>query len=297
MARWHRLVPMPKYRGPREFPFATRHVDTPSGRLAFFDEGSGPPLLFVHGLGGDFTHFEHVAAALADRHRVIGVDMPGCGDSEKPRHRLSMAAYGRAILDVMDTLALDRATLLGHSAGGLAVSSAAPLAPARVERLVLINTAGLRRFPAALRLAARVFVRRPLIDIMLALTAHRILEHVFASENEFTRKFVEDQIHRAHPGRLPHVSKVMQDLLPDVMRSTVWKNAHLLAAPALIIWGDRDRLMPLAAVRRSAARLPAGRLEVLSGCGHMPIIEQPGAVVELVRSFLRGDRAHLEAVP
>jgi pimeloyl-ACP methyl ester carboxylesterase len=295
MVRW-RIMPVRK--GPRLFPFQTRHIETASGRLAVFDEGTGPAIVFIHGLGGDFTHFEHVAPAFADRYRVIGVDMPGCGDSHKPGHRLSVRGHAKALFDLLDALDIKSATLVGHSAGGLVCATAAFLHPHRVEQLVLINSAGLRQYRWWTRLGARLLFRRPLVDAFLVLSAYAILKRVFAAENQYTRKFADDNIHRPREARLRHIAKVIADLLPDMMIPTLAQNAHTLDIPALIIWGAQDRLVPLAAVQRAAELLPAGRLEVLMDCGHMPIIEQPEATVSLLRSFFTPTRVpRLEAVP
>ena len=88
-------------------------------------------------------------------------------------------------------------------------------------------------------------------------------------------------------------------LLPDLMSGTLSKNADRLEQPTLLIWGADDRLMPLETVRRAAALLPGGQLAVLAGCGHMPLIENPGEVVSLIEAFVTRRRAHvrLEAVP
>jgi pimeloyl-ACP methyl ester carboxylesterase len=288
---------MPERKGPRAFPFKTKHVETPSGRIACFDEGRGPALVFVHGLGGDFTHFEHVAPAFADRYRVIGVDMPGAGDSWKPRRTNSIQSYATTLLDLMTTLRIERATLVGHSAGGLVCAQAALMAPDRIDQLVLINSAGVRHYSLPVRLAARLLLRRPIIDAILVLSKNAILKHVFAAHNELTRKFADDNIHRPREATLADISKVMQDLLPDLMHSMLAENAHKLGVPTLMIYGDEDRLVPLGQVRRAAARLRWGRLEILERCGHMPIIEQPEVVVRLLRSFFEPRHVRLEAVP
>jgi pimeloyl-ACP methyl ester carboxylesterase len=288
---------MPEHKGPRVFPYKTRQVETASGRVACFDEGRGPAILFVHGLGGDFTHFEHVAPSFADRYRVIGIDLPGCGDSCKPRTPVSVRGHAPAIRDVMTTLGIQRATLVGHAAGGLACAQAALMAPDRVDQLILINSAGVRRYSRPVRLVARLLLRRPIVDAILVLSAYAILRHVFAATNEFTKKFAEDNIHRPREATLGDISKVMQDLLPDLMQSTLAENAHKLGVPTLMLYGDEDRLVPLGQVRRAAAQLQSGRLEILQQCGHMPIIEQPDVVIRLLRSFMEPRHVRLEAVP
>jgi pimeloyl-ACP methyl ester carboxylesterase len=297
--KWRYSLKLPVYKGPRVFLYATQFVETPVGPISYFDQGRGHALVFVHGLGGDFTHFEHIAPAFVDRFRVIGLDMPGCGDSCKPRSRHSLKSYADTLLAALDQLGVKKATLVGHSAGGAVCAMAALMAPERVEDLVLINTAGLRYYPPLLRLAARMLIRRPIIDGILLISAYAILEHVFTAKNEFTRKFAEDNIHRPRAARLADIGKVIADLLPDLMSGTLSKDADRLEHPTLLIWGADDRLMPLETVRRAAALLPGGQLAVLDGCGHMPLIENPGEVISLIETFVtrRRARVRLEAVP
>lgn len=275
----------------KTFPYATRYVDTPQGPVAFFDEGTGPAMIFVHGLGGDFTHFEFVAPAFASQYRVIGIDMPGCGLSCKPSARQSIRGYATTVLRVMDHLGLRCATLVGHSAGGQVVADAAVLAPSRVERLVLINAAGLRDYWVPLRLLARAILRPALLERVLEPAARPILSQVFHGRNVYTEKFIADSLNRPQQPLLGELAKVFHDLAPDLLSPSVVSNASRLTMPTLVIWGSKDRLVPLATVRRATAALPNARLEVIHHCGHMPIIEQPETTVALMRAFLAGERS------
>jgi pimeloyl-ACP methyl ester carboxylesterase len=270
-----------------EFPFESRRLDTPSGRLAYFDEGRGEAIVFVHGLGGDYSHFAQVARPLADRFRVIGVDMPGCGSSEKVRTRVTLRSHARAVLDLLDGLGIGNATLVGHSAGGQVCAGAAVLAPGRIDRLVLINSAGLRPYPWPVRIGARILFRPWLLQVLLGLSARRILDHVFHEQNEHTRRFTADRLDRPHPPRaLANIAKVFHDLIPDLLEPTILRDADKITMPTLIVWGDRDRLVPLPTVKKAASRIGACRLEILPGCGHMPIVERPDEMIELLLRFL-----------
>ena len=285
----------PRDSKPRSIAHGKRHFETPHGRVVYFDEGQGDAIVFVHGLVGNRTHFEHVAPAFSRSHRVIGVDMPGCGASCKPKSRHTIESYARLVLELLDSLGIARATLVGHSAGGQVCATAALIAPSRVTRLVLINSAGLRRYAFGARFMARFFVQPWLLRLLLAPMAFRILDRVFHTKNEYVRKFIADSTSPsgAHKRQaILDMCKVFHDLAPDLMQPSVANNAHRIAVPALIIWGDRDRLVPLGAVKRAAAKFPLGRLEVIEGCGHMPIIETPEVTVALMKDFLavKGER-------
>ncbi len=280
--------------------FATRRAETRLGPVAFFDEGRGHPLVFVHGLVGTRGHFTHVVPAFLDTHRVIGVDMPGCGESHKPKARLSIRAYAETLLELLSGLGIEKATLVGHSAGGQVVATAALLAPERALRLTLINSAGMRSYPFVSRMAGRALMRPWLVSRLLGVSSKWILDQVFhQKKNQFVDQFVEESTSgrrdpHARRQTLREMGKVFHDLAPDLLTPTVKEGASKLAMPTLIVWGDRDRLVPLAAVRHIAARFPRARLEVIRDCGHMPMIEEPERTIELMKKFFRDEPvAHL----
>ncbi len=269
------------------FPFATRRVHVADGNVAYFDHGDGPPVVFVHGLVGDFTHFEHVAVRLADLgHRVIGIDLPGCGASHKRRRRFCVDSYARDVLEFADKVGLERFSLVGHSAGGAISTVAALRAPTRVDRLALLSTAGMRRYSRAAHVAARVFVKRALLERTLERLAMPLLDLVLVEKNAYTEKFIQDALDRPVDPTLREMARVMEGLVPDLMHATVLDRAHGLAMPLALIWGDTDRLVPDDSARRLAVRVPGARLTKLRGCGHMPMIERPEAVARELAQFL-----------
>ena len=272
------------------FPYRTRLFAGTHGDIAYFDEGRGEALIWVHGLGGDFTHFEHVAPLFADRFRTIGLDLPGCGRSCKPITRYSARAYGRTVLELMDALDISQATLLGHSAGGLVCAQAALACPDRVTRLVLVDSAGIAHYSRPLQFAARAILQPWLLVMTLERLAMPMLDRVFHQQNEYTAQFIANVLDRPRQPALNELAKVFHDIGPDLMQGTVYEHAERLTMPTLIVWGDRDRLVPLRTVAKAAARLPDGQLEIIENCGHMPMIEAPGTFARIVASFIAGSR-------
>jgi pimeloyl-ACP methyl ester carboxylesterase len=255
--------------------------------MAYFDHGEGPAVIFVHGLVGDFTHFEHVATRLVDRgFRVLGVDLPGCGDSHKRRESHSIAGYARDVLTLMDHLGLERASLVGHSAGGAVVAEVAYRSPARVDRLGLLSSAGLRRYPRPTELLARTMIRPWLREKTLERLALPLLDLVFVEENQYTKKFVADALDRPIQPASGEMARVMADLVPELVRATVLDRCHLLDMPVLVVWGDDDKLVPPESVEVLRRRVADARFLELSSCGHMPMIERPDVVGAELARFL-----------
>jgi pimeloyl-ACP methyl ester carboxylesterase len=278
---WHGVF------GSRSFPFPTKRVRVRDGDVAYFDHGSGPTVLFVHGLVGDFTHFEHVSARLVEAgFRVIGVDLPGCGASHKRRRRYDLDGYVRDVLDVIDALGLESVALAGHSAGGAVVADAALRASDRVERLVLISSAGLRSYGPLAPAAARTLIRPWWLERSLETLAMPLLDLVLVDENAYTRKFVRDSLNRPKQPTLREMARVMSDFVPDLVRPTILDRAAYFTMPVLVIWGEADRLVPPESARLLCARMPSVKLRMLTSCGHMPMIERPEAVAREIASFL-----------
>ncbi|HZS41400.1 MAG TPA: alpha/beta fold hydrolase [Polyangia bacterium] len=260
--------------------------------VAYFDGGvpaapNGETLVFVHGLGANLTHFEYVAPPLAaDGYRVCGLDLPGFGLSGKPHREYTIRYLSDAILRLMDHLGIERATLAGHSLGGLVVSDAALRAPQRVERLVLISSAGLFRMPLPIRMAARTIMRPGLLATALERNARRLLDLVFSERNERTERFIEQSVTRPDSRFCLDLARVMCAASRDLTSYHLLRDVERIKMPTLVIWGGRDRLLPFKPVPVWTQRLPDGELEVIERCGHMPIIEDPERVVTRMRAFL-----------
>ena len=275
--------------------FETHFIATSHGDIAYFDEGAGEALIWVHGLGGEFSHFEHVAPAFSARYRTIGLDLPGCGQSCKPDSNYSTKVYANAVLEVMTQLGVESATLIGHSAGGLVCAEAALLKPHRVTRLVLIDSAGIALYPRALRVMAQALLQPWFLTRTLEQIATPLLDRVFHRRNDYTARFITKAINRPKHPLLGELAKVFHDLGPDLVLGTIGDHAERFTMPTLMVWGDRDRLVPLAKVARVAARLPDCELAVIEECGHMPMIECPELFIPILDDFLENKRRRTDA--
>jgi pimeloyl-ACP methyl ester carboxylesterase len=256
--------------------------------VMYFDHGEGPAIVFVHGLGANQTHFEHVAPPLERAgYRVCGLDLPGFGLSGKPHREYSVRFLSEAVGALMRHLQVDRAILCGHSLGGLVCADWALAAPHSVERLLLISSAGLFRLPLPLRLVARTMIRPGMLASALSQRAEWLLDRVFAEPNERTERFKTQSLTRPDPRFVRDLGRVMWALRHDLTSYHLHGHVERLTMPTLVIWGARDRLLPYGPVPGFTRRLPDGELEVIESCGHMAIIEQPDEVVRRVLSFLQ----------
>jgi pimeloyl-ACP methyl ester carboxylesterase len=272
------------------FPFAEQvfmYGDVP---VVYFDSGrpkkNAPVMLFVHGLGGNLTHFEYLVAPFRkDGWRVCGLDLPGFGVSGKPQREYTMTYLSGAVVALMDHLGIESASLCGHSLGGLVCSVVGLEYPQRADRLVLLSTAGLFKMPLPLQVAARTMMRRGLVAFALERNARRLLDLVFAQSNPRTERFIEQSLTRPDDRFVADLARVMWAARRDLTRYHLLDQVERLRMPVLVIWGGKDRLLPFKEVPAWAARLPDGELEVFEACGHMSLIEEPDRVVARMKAF------------
>ncbi len=268
-----------------------RMISTRRGRISTFEAGSGPPLLAIHGLGATKVSFLTTVAALAERFRVIALDLPGFGDSDKPLGASYDARFfARAVIGVLDALELERAHLIGNSLGGRVALEVALGHPERVERLALLcPSLAWRRertwapFVRMMRpkLGLVHAAPRPLVEAVV----HRLVPGAdqgwtAAGVDEFLRAYLTPSGRAAFYAAARHIY-----LERPHGEDGFWSRLRELEPDALFVWGRRDRLVPVGFARHVAEALPlADQLEL--DCGHVPQIERSRRTHAAVADFL-----------
>lgn len=260
-------------------------------RTVFFDAGKGHPLVFVHGLGGNATHWEYLARAFVHNHRVVGLDAAGCGWNLKPDQPYTIDLLRDHLLAFLDERGIKRATLVGHSLGGAICLSAAFARPGLVDSLVLVGAAGIAPLPRWMRVAAPFFLHRKILVPLLAFSHSFILDKVFVDlpdKNPYVRRFMRSAL-RDEDGfpNLRDFGRVCETLCRDVIQKDYSSSFDHLVVPVLGIWGEQDHLVPLSSVLKRLSRIRRVRTVVLGRCGHMPMIERPEETIFHISRFLK----------
>jgi pimeloyl-ACP methyl ester carboxylesterase len=265
-------------------------VDTRRGRLSTLEAGTGDPVVAVHGLGATKASLLPTVAALADSFRVIAVDLPGFGDSEKPLGAPYDARFfAHSVIALLDALELDRAHLVGNSLGGRVALEVALHAPSRVHLLGLLapSMAWRKERPWAklLRLVPPELgaiqpAPRAIVEAIVDRTVPGAAEGwAAAGVDEFMRSYLTRR------GRAAFYAAARQIYLeePDG-ENGFWTRLKTLQPPALWVWGRRDTLVPLAFARHVTDALPdSEHLEL--DCGHVPQLERPRETHAALRRF------------
>ena len=281
--------------GPGRLRFRT--IATRRARLSTLEAGSGPPVVALHGLGGTKGSFLPTVAALAGRFRVIAVDLPGFGDSDKPIGAAYDARFfARAVIDLLDALELERVHVIGNSLGGRVALELGLRDPDRVDRLALLapSLAWRRGRPWAPVLR---FVRPELGLFQLAPPAvvDAVVRRLIPGAGEGWAAAGVDEFLRAYltpAGRAAFYAAARQVYLEEPHgEEGFWSRLPGLQPEALFVWGGRDRLVPVAFARHVTDALPRSR-HVELDCGHVPQVERPRQTHDAIREFLESPRVH-----
>jgi pimeloyl-ACP methyl ester carboxylesterase len=237
-------------------------------------EGRGHPVVLLHGWGASSQSLAPLCGALANVFRVLAVDLPGFGWSPAPPTAWGTPEYTGHVERLMQAMGMDRAALVGHSFGGRIAIRLAAGHPARVSRLVLVASAGIRprrRSGYYVRVAAAKLVKRVFSLPVWGATGQRIISKVSGR--------MGSRDYRAAGQMRPTLVKVVNEDLTRMLPA--------IQAPTLILWGDRDQEVSRGAMETMAARIPGSRLVVFGGAGHFPFLDAPEEFGRTVTAFLR----------
>ena len=285
---------------------ATSGIDEP-GRLRFdtvktrkcdlsiLTAGTGDPVVCIHGLGGTKASFLPTVAALADAYRVIAVDLPGFGDSDKPIGAAYDAPYfAWHVIALLDELGIERAHLVGNSMGGRVAIEVGLLAPERVEKLALLSPALAwlrdRRWTWLLQLP---LPRLGLIQPTPRFLTEPIVRRMVGGDDGWAAAGVDDFLrsYLTPSGRVAFYEAARNIYMDEPHGERgLWTRLKELSPDSLFVWGRQDRLVPIAFMKHVQECLPAARHVELE-CGHVPQVERSAETHRAIREFFSKARA------
>ncbi len=273
----------------------TRWTKVHGHDVAYRQAGSGPVLVMIHGIAGSSSTWVPVMPLLAERFTVIAPDLLGHGESAKPRGDYSLGAYASGVRDLLGVLGHERATVVGHSLGGGVAMQFAYQFPQMAERLVLIGSGGLGKEVSPLLRALSLPGTEYVLPAVLAPQIHavvgslgRVLGRVGLRADPFLGE-VWDSWSRLTDVRAQRAFIHTIRAVIDVAGQRVSARDRLYLAhevPTLIVWGDRDAVIPVEHAHVAHELMPGSRLEVVEGAGHFLPLERPELVDNLLRDFM-----------
>jgi pimeloyl-ACP methyl ester carboxylesterase len=269
-------------------------------RVIYRVAGSGPPVVLIHGMLNSSSHWQAVAASLAGDYTVIAPDLIGHGDSAAPRGDYSLGAHAASIRDLLAAIGVDRASVVGHSLGGGVAMQFFYQFPQRVERLVLVSSGGLGREVSPLLRTAAL----PGMAGLLSLTIHpRVLAGLHGAGSRLRERGVGAGVYLQAIARAlrPLENAGARQAFLHTLRSVIDMHGQRVSAtdrlgllesiPTLIVWGERDRTIPLEHGRLAHRAIPNSYFETLPTAAHFPHLEDPEGLSRLLLEFLANTRA------
>jgi pimeloyl-ACP methyl ester carboxylesterase len=276
-------------------PTQDRYIRVDNVRVRYWQAGAdGPPVLLVHGFGASVEWWERNVAALATRHRVYAPDLPGFGRSERLPKRLSLPTAAEFLRRFLDAIDGHEAHVVGNSMGGLIAMQLAVQFPDTLNHLVLVSPAGFaRQVHWVFRLLPLPVLGRWLVrpDRRKLEAFHRRVIH---SDSSWLTADWLDRVHALDtlpeaPQMLLDVARTGVDLggIKTSILAPLHQALPTVTTPTLIVWGDRDRLVPPVQAGIGQRLLPNARVHIFRGCGHCPQLECAAAFNELLLAFLK----------
>jgi 3-oxoadipate enol-lactonase len=240
------------------------------------DQGrrDGPPLVFINSLGTDFRIWNEVAEILAPDFRILTYDKRGHGLSESGPDKNDIADYARDLVALLDAWAVGRATIVGLSIGGLIAQELYRQNPERVAALVLCDTAA--------KIGTDEIWDQRIAEVEqggIEALADAVLQRWFSAHFRAARS-PELAGMRAMLTRTPRQGYLAA--CGALKRADLRPYAGQIQAPTLCLVGDEDGSTPVALVQETSEMIPGSRFEIIEGAGHLPNVEKPKIVAELV---------------
>ena len=245
-------------------------------KINFKVAGQGPAILVLHGWGGSSSSWTRVLELLSFKgYKVICPDFPGFGKSDNPPLPWDVADYMEWALDFVKSQDLDELFLLGHSFGGKVAVKFALFHPEIVKALILCNSAGIKRVPGLK--TKIIFI---LVHIGNIIFSSKLLAGFKDKARRILYSFLQHKDYVKAKGVMRQsIKKVLEeDLLPVLSE---------IKAKTLIIWGEKDKMVPVKDAYIFNEKIDNSKLEILAGTGHSPHLEKAKELADIILNFLR----------
>jgi pimeloyl-ACP methyl ester carboxylesterase len=279
-------------------PIERREVELHGQRYAYRTAGSGPLVVLLHGIAQSSATWEGLIPRLAGQHAVIAPDLLGHGKSAKLAGDYSPGAYANLVRDLLEVLGQDHCTIVGHSLGGGVAMQFAYQFPERCERLVLVAAGGLGREVHPILRAAAL----PGADVVLpwlSVAGNRAIGTVVKTMGRLGFRASTDlgETWRSFAGlEEPSARKAFLRTVRCLIdlggqRVNAIDRLYLAAElPTMVVWGERDPLIPVAHAQRVHDVIPSSRIELFPGAGHYPHLDDPERFAAVLLDFIRTTR-------
>jgi pimeloyl-ACP methyl ester carboxylesterase len=260
-------------------------------RIRYAVIGNGPPVLMLHGFGGFLETWAYNIPCLSQHFRVYAIDLPGHGLSDKPQVDYTTTFATDYAESLVQAFGIEKPILIGHSMGGAIAISVALGLPGMIDKLVLVDSAGLSaQIPLAYRLSSPPLAGEILTRVVTRANLKRSLQSLFYNPKALTEEMLDMAFTNAQrPGTKKALLRILRhsiNLAGPRPEAVLIDRLPELKMPVLFVHGAQDSLFPLKYVEQAFSLPPNARVEIINHCGHCPQIEKPVEFNESVMDFL-----------
>lgn len=274
----------------RKLRFGKRFCEIGGMKICYVDEGRGDrTVLLIHGNSAGIHHWELVLGSLSQRYRCVALDLPGWGDSDKPRIDYTIPFYAKTLVQFLDKIGVDQADVVASSMGGQTAMEVALRFPQRIRRLVLADPGGLwNRSGKIVAILLSPFLNENIFQkVGRPWQEYFIRHHAFCdSSSPACSELVKKQTALLHSKEYPAFAYTLTNSLKHLLRHGLKSEIGKIQHPTLIIWGRQDRLIPWTFGWQASWKIPNAQVKVFDLCGHLPMLEIPDRFVTTVVNFL-----------
>lgn len=269
------------------------YIEVKGVKVRYVVEGSGPPVVLIHGFGQFLEVWWLNIGPLSQHFRVYAMDLPGHGLSEKPAVDCTFSFVTEFIIDFMEALGIGHASLIGHSMGGSICLDEAINFPDKVDRIILVDSGSLSgKVPLLYRLCALPVLGDILVRPTIKAGVRSRIKRTFYNPDLVTEEMVNlNYEFLKKPGVKDTMLSIIRSgasIRKSNLETIVTDNLRLVKVPTMLIHGAQDKVIPVKYARNACRLIPDCRLEIIDECGHCPHIEKASEFSKAVVSFLDG---------
>jgi pimeloyl-ACP methyl ester carboxylesterase len=268
-----------------------KQVSVDGINISYTEQGEGNPIVLVHGIPTSSFLWRDMIEDLSAHGRVIALDLPGFGFSDPPNNEdYSLSNYARILESFLEALSIERATLICHDYGGPITLTYALKHPEKYDRLIILDTflhTDIPPFPLSMKIArirpfGEIFMRFWGQDIARSGLEMGVMDKSRISDEIVQRYYMPD----GNPAKMNKtmLGTLRVDYTEDL--EIIEKHLKTIEKPTLIIWGEKDKFLPLSLGEKIHKDIPGSKMEILSDCGHFIQEDQPEKATEIIIEFL-----------
>lgn len=268
--------------------YETKYIVIDSINIAYIEAGRGKPLLFLHGVGSDLSQWENNYPYFLERYRVLGIDLPGFGKSDKPQLEYSFEFYANTIIKFLDKLCIGKINLVGHSFGGHLTLYLAIHFPERLSKIIIVDSAGIQQFTDEQK---KYILMQYNINKLINVTAEELrfgLKLSFVKWLDVYEETVQRRIALSKSAEYRQYAFAVHKCIRAMLRQNVKNELYKIQLPVLIIWGEKDSLVPVIFGQEAHQLIQNSKLKVIPDSGHFPMIEKAKEFNQSVSNFIGG---------